>query len=276
VVLDLVLPDQDGRELLRWTREQPGTAHLPVVVLSARRATSVKRTCIDLAVDHYLEKPADFDLLSSAIGAALKRGATFEREARKDLLTGLRNRAGLRESVAELQNLASRADLPLCVGLLDIDHFKRINDDYGHGMGDGVLAGFGELLERRLRLSDVAGRWGGEEIVVVLPNTTPSGATIALRKLADALREMTFSFDGTELTGVTFSAGVALFDDTMELDDAIDEADRLMYAAKRAGRGRVLGPLDATSGAGPHILLAEDDADTARMIGRCSWRRRSR
>ena len=267
IVLDLVLPDADGREVLRTLRERPTTAHTPVLVVSANNAISVRRDCIEAGVDHFLEKPIDESLLGAAIRAALTRGQVFRAEARQDPLTGLGNRAWFREQVTNLQSIAKRAQMPLTIAIIDLDRFKAVNDTFGHAVGDEVLTRFSTTLKRRLRSSDACARWGGEEFVVAFANTHEDGAALALRKVMRAFETEVFGSGDKTLTGITFSAGVAGLSSEAFLDHALDEADRFLYRAKARGRSLVIGASDASDDAHlTRVLIAEDDADTAHLI----------
>jgi len=129
---------------------------------------------------------------------------------------------------------------PLSLCLIDLDHFKKINDGHGHLVGDRVLAATGQLLATRLRTEDVRGRWGGEELVVALPNAPAVMARQVVTRLLDELSGMAFDTEDGRTFQVTFSAGVAAFPDDGETADALLRvADERLYAAKNAGRARV-------------------------------------
>jgi|GEM_PF-733214 len=267
ILLDLLLPDRDGREVLKWIRENPTTSHTPVVVLSAQQSPAVKRDCIAMGVDHYLEKPIDQELVTTALAAAFARARHFDIEARRDPLTKVKNRVGFRESVTEIRSLSSRASLQASLAVLDLDHFKSVNDTYGHGMGDVVLKETAQFLRDRLRISDSIGRWGGEEFLIAFPDTRVAGAVQALKGILADLKTRRFVHGDDTLDGVSFSAGVVPLSVEGELDDVVDDADRLLYLAKSAGRSRVFGPEQASaSTTTPTVLLAEDDPDAAALV----------
>jgi diguanylate cyclase (GGDEF)-like protein len=163
------------------------------------------------------------------------------RRASHDALTGLFNRHHFNEVLPVLHALGQRGPQPLALAVIDLDRFKAINDRHGHGAGDAVLQAFGRLVARRLRKSDVACRWGGEEFCLLLPRTGAQAARRKLEALQREWRAQRFEFDGTELGGLTFSAGVA---DTAGVAGTaqrlVDVADACVLDAKRAGRQQII------------------------------------
>jgi diguanylate cyclase (GGDEF)-like protein len=169
--------------------------------------------------------------------ANLRNLALAETRAATDVLTGLPNRRAVEDGLRRMLAQASRTGSPLAAVLLDLDHFKQINDTCGHPRGDDVLAAVGDVLSTTLRGSDFTGRTGGEEFVALLPDTDAQGAVEAAEKLRGA-------FEHLEVPGVdrriTASFGVAVFpDDAVDADELLRRADRALYAAKRQGRNRV-------------------------------------
>jgi diguanylate cyclase len=161
-------------------------------------------------------------------------------QARHDLLTGALNRKGLAEAVEREVSNVRRRETPLCVSLLDIDNFKRLNDRLGHAAGDGALVHLTEVTREALRPQDTLARYGGEEFVILMPDTPLASGIEAMTRLQ---RELTkrFFLTGSERVFITFSAGVAQLEHDEAGADAIKRADRAMYLAKRAGKNRVLG-----------------------------------
>ncbi len=150
-----------------------------------------------------------------------------------DELTGLPNRRELMDRLRVAVAGANRTGTPLCVAMLDLDHFKDYNDSFGHLAGDEVLRSMGALLSARLRVTDVPTRYGGEEFAIVLPNTDTGGATSLLTDLLDSVRGISAQRQ------VTFSAGVAELSGGESIDELLHRADVALYAAKRSGRQRV-------------------------------------
>jgi diguanylate cyclase (GGDEF)-like protein len=174
---------------------------------------------------------------SAPVLANLRNLAIAETRAATDALTGLPNRRAVDDTLLRMLAQAGRSFNPLSVILLDLDHFKRINDTYGHDRGDEVLADFATRLREVLRASDFAGRSGGEEFVLFLPDTDRTGAV----RLAEKVRE---AMGGLGVAGmdndVTASFGIACFpDDAVDAGAIMRCADRALYAAKRGGRNRI-------------------------------------
>lgn len=161
-------------------------------------------------------------------------------QARHDPLTGALNRQGLDEAINREVSKVKRLDTPLCVSLLDIDNFKKLNDTLGHATGDVALAHLASVAQEVMRPQDTLARYGGEEFVILLPDTPLDRGIEAMTRLQ---RELTkrFFLAGTEKVLITFSAGVAQLVTGESGADAIKRADQAMYLAKRAGKNRVLG-----------------------------------
>jgi len=195
-----------------------------------RRATERARSAL-VAVNAELQRRVEE---VQALQAALRQQAT------QDPLTGLFNRRHLNDTLPTLFALARRERQPMAVAILDLDHFKRVNDVHGHDAGDLLLAAFGELLGDHCRRSDVACRYGGEEFCLLMPRTSADGARRKVQGLLRRWRAMAFDLEDGHLTGQTFSAGIADSAGFPESPDALLKAadDRLLYA-KRQGRARV-------------------------------------
>ena len=162
----------------------------------------------------------------------------LNRAARKDALTGISNRRNMLDLLSEEVKRANRYDHPVSTILIDIDHFKKVNDTYGHGVGDKVLVEVARTLGGGLRDTDTVARWGGEEFLISLPHTGIEDAV----KVADKLR-LAVSGDsvveGEERIHITISAGVAEYEVGTTVENLISLADRALYEAKEQGRNRV-------------------------------------
>lgn len=266
VVLDLVLPDTDGRNLLMRLRERPSTASLPVIVLSVKGTALAKSECFALGADEFFEKPFDADTFATAVAAKLQRSRETTRESRRDPLTGLPNRAAFHEAFERWRALARRRNEPLSIGFIDLDRFKGVNDAYGHTAGDEVLRQAARIVSASLRQSDLVARWGGEEFVVLFPNTGSEGALRALEKARHRFREHGFVAARSPFQ-LTFSAGVAPVLPDDEVDAAVARADYYLYLAKSTGRDRVVSDHADPPRPRRRILIAEDDELVARFVG---------
>jgi diguanylate cyclase len=165
-----------------------------------------------------------------------------EERARTDTLTGLPNRRALEEFFRAAQADAMEQGQPLSALLIDIDHFKRFNDSFGHGVGDQVLRLVAKALRERVREIDLPARYGGEELIAVLPDTDLAGCAVVAERIRRALSEckITRRSTGQELPGITVSIGVGQFQPGESMEDVIERCDRALYQAKRTGRNRVV------------------------------------
>jgi diguanylate cyclase (GGDEF)-like protein len=200
--------------------------------IDARRRTSERANETLEAMNRQLsQKVAEVEALQTAL----------LEQAVRDFLTGLFNRRYLNEVLPSMLALAERNGEPLALAIIDFDHFKEVNDEYGHTAGDTLLSEFGVLLAERLRKSDVACRYGGEEFCLLMPHTDAAAARRKLVALQDAWREKVFNFDSGSLRGCTFSAGIA---DTRQIPDSasalLRSADAAGLDAKRRGRDRII------------------------------------
>ncbi len=187
------------------------------------------------------ELAAANDALSRKIDEVQALQAALREQATHDALTGLANRRHLNDSLPTLIKSAQRQRSPLAVVVIDLDHFKAVNDEHGHAAGDVLLAAFGHLLRERLRGSDLPFRYGGEEFCLLLPRTSGADAHKKTQALLDEWRSKIFEVEGGALRGQSFSAGVAEFGATpMSAAALLNLADHALLKAKRAGRARVL------------------------------------
>lgn len=172
--------------------------------------------------------------------------------ATRDELTGLYNRRHMREVMAQHQKRLARSGYHrFCLALVDLDHFKRINDTHGHGIGDEVLKRFAAILQSALRETDVLARWGGEEFLVLMNDTTPEQANMGLERARAALADAPLIPSLPDLE-VSFSAGLTAYLDIEPLDVCIERADRALYDAKRQGRHRTIIDLKGPGTDAPH------------------------
>ncbi|MBL4540015.1 MAG: PleD family two-component system response regulator [Oceanicaulis sp.] len=251
IIVDLSAPRFDGLRLCARIRSDVDTRQVPLlgVVDEMDKRTMVR--ALDLGVNDVICRPLDPGELSARSSTQLKRkryadalrdrlDESLEMSVR-DALTGLFNRRYTVSRLRQALDGLNASHEPLAVGLIDIDHFKRINDTWGHNAGDQVLQEICTRLGEQLRAIDVAGRYGGEEFLVVFSNTTAKDASDAMERarLAVCATPVTLRETG-DVVDVTMSAGIAeaFMDDTVEA--LIERADTALYEAKRSGRNRVI------------------------------------
>ncbi len=177
---------------------------------------------------------------------ALRR--QFEQAALSDALTGFRNRRWLDQTLPRIVQRHVHASEPLCLAMMDIDHFKQVNDGYGHAAGDAVLLQVGRLVRANLRPADSAARIGGEEFVLILPQTLLPGAISAVERLREAVASASFDYDGRALPQVTVSLGLVALERGVNPGQLLARADVALYAAKQSGRNRTEWPRRVASG----------------------------
>ena len=183
---------------------------------------------------------ANLELLLGQLVYPLRNGIRYLQaveSAFNDPLTGLRNRSSMEIETPRMLELARRHNLPLCLLMIDIDHFKRINDTHGHLCGDEILKKVGEIVRHTVRASDMAFRFGGEEIAVLLPNCNPEGARQLAERLRSRIQEQAYC-EARELE-VTVSIGISALQTGDSRDDLFRRADEALYRAKANGRNRV-------------------------------------
>jgi diguanylate cyclase (GGDEF)-like protein len=266
VVLDLILPDSDGRNILMEFRSDPRTAGLPLFVVSARLGTHTKAECFALGADAYFEKPLDLEAFAVAVSARLERHDAVQL-ARRDAVTGLPNRAAFFELLAHMR-ANTAPETPFSLAVLDLDHFRWIEETWGRQFADGVLRRAAVRLAMSLRSASCFARWDGAEFIAFFADRSPGEAATFVEQGLEALRRVDFRQGVDDTLTLTFSAGVTDLRQDQTVEDAIDVADRLRFAAKSGGRNRVMvGPLGAAFPVS-RILLAEDDDDIVRLLTR--------
>jgi two-component system, cell cycle response regulator len=249
VLCDVIMPGMDGFEFLAAMKAAEGSADIPVIMLTGQESTEKKIQGLDLGASDYLTKPFDPGELIARVRVQLKikqlqddlRNANerYRELSVTDYLTKLFNRRHFMDIFLNEFERAQRYLLPLSFVILDIDHFKSINDTKGHLVGDSVLAELAGVLRHNLRSHDVVARYGGEEFVVLLPM---AGADEAVR-VAEKLRSRTerYRFSAMDGRSVTISVGVCSYPrkGVDKVDQIIAAADEALYQAKRNGRNVV-------------------------------------
>ena len=241
VLLDVEMPKLDGYGVLAALREDPLLAEIPVVFLTARATTEDVVEGLRLGAHDYLRKPFEPAELLARVSAAVRVKELQDRlrsMSRTDALTGLANRRHLQEHLLGASASTERHNMVLGLLMIDVDHFKSVNDTYGHDSGDVVLRVVAERVSAGCRVEDFVGRWGGEEFLVIAPLTDAEG----LSMLGDRIRE-TIARGEVELpTGdrLTVTASIGGAAGRGDPDSLLRAADAALYEAKDAGRNRVV------------------------------------
>lgn len=239
LLLDLYMPECTGLELAQVIRQMKAFVSLPIVYLSAETDREKQLVAVGLGGDDFLTKPIKPDHLVTAVRSRIERYRQLRALMLRDSLTGLFNHTSVRERLGQELVRTARTNQPLALAMIDIDHFKQVNDIHGHATGDRVLKALTHILVRRLRQSDIIGRYGGEEFIVILPGTDEDTALCVMNELRDGFSQVHHNGERGEFC-VTFSCGVAVYP-TYQSPTAISEAaDRALYSAKAQGRNRVV------------------------------------
>jgi diguanylate cyclase (GGDEF)-like protein len=241
ILLDVRLPDGDGFTVARLARQDQRLALVPIVFLTAAADTDHQIRAVRAGGDDYLRKPVDPTLLTLLVLNRVERGRRVREMAHRDGLTGLLNHATLMAELEHAGEAARRRREPFAFVMADLDHFKRINDTYGHLVGDTVLMHVARLLQRLGRSSDLLGRYGGDEFALILLNNTAEGAgTLTERIRKSLIEEPGAAPDGTAIP-IRMSFGISVYpEDGATADALVEAADRALYQSKRLGRDRVM------------------------------------
>lgn len=238
IMVDMYMPGCNGMELAKVIRQMDAYVSIPIVFLSAEKDVDKQLVAMDLGGDDFLTKPIQPGHLVSSVTSRIRRSLLLRSFMVRDSLTGLLNHSAIKEQLDREMARAKRQGLPLSFAMVDIDHFKRVNDTYGHPVGDRVIKSLSRLLKQRLRETDLVGRYGGEEFALVLVDTDAASAFKVLDAIREDFSRLRHQADGTEFS-ITFSCGiadVAQFGDASQLGGA---ADKALYQAKHAGRNQV-------------------------------------
>jgi diguanylate cyclase (GGDEF)-like protein len=238
ILMDIYMPDCNGLELAMLIRQQKIYESLPIVFLSSENDKNKQLQALSLGGDDFILKTTEAEHLILAIKNKARRYKNLRSIITRDGLTGVYNHTSIQQILFSEIKRAARIQMPLSVAMVDLDLFKRINDNYGHLMGDQVLKHFCLLLRKRLRDSDFIGRYGGEEFLIILPNTPLKSAKLVLDELRDKFAQTSFSSGDTAFY-TTFSAGVASYPEYQTAMDLLKAADNALYKAKQEGSNRV-------------------------------------
>jgi diguanylate cyclase (GGDEF)-like protein len=252
IITDVMLPKVNGYELIAAVKESEAGKDIPIIVISASRTEVVdKIKGLNIGASDYVIKPFDGRELLARITVFIRlqdlqselkeKNALLEKMSMTDELTGLYNRRYFYDHINMQIALAKRHTYAIACLLIDIDHFKNINDTYGHDVGDKVLKGAANVMKGKMRGGEVLARFGGEEFIVCLIKTSHDGAVSAAERMRKAVEDANLSDDANNPFKVTISIGVALYPQQglENSDDVIKAADKVLYCAKRAGRNRI-------------------------------------
>ena len=237
IILDLYMPDCTGPELARLIRQDERYVSVPIIYLSAESDLDKQLDAMNEGGDDFLTKPIQPHHLIATVRNRAQRARTLKAHMVRDSLTGLYNHTHILQLLEDAGVRARRDGRPLTFAMIDIDHFKQVNDQHGHPMGDRVIKSLSLFLKQRLRKTDLIGRYGGEEFAVILPDTSAAAASKVLDSIRQRFAELRHPAQPDDLT-CTFSCGIA---ELSNQDSATlgQQADEALYQAKRCGRNQV-------------------------------------
>jgi diguanylate cyclase (GGDEF)-like protein len=258
VITDVQMPRVSGQQLLKLIRlsDDPRIQSLPVIVMTTADGNADKHLAFLNGANDFLNKPVDALELQARVNVHHRLARTIREleeskrqladQAATDALTGLRNRRSFYDQANDQLAVCRQQDKDMSVLLLDIDHFKKVNDTYGHHAGDEVLVATARLLQTLVRSDsdrrqgDVVARFGGEEFVVLLPLTNKLGAAVLAERIRAAIEREQMVVDGRRIP-LTVSIGIATLaaEQVESVDQLLTIADRRLYLAKNSGRNRI-------------------------------------
>lgn len=251
ILLDLLMPLMDGYETCQRLKSDEATRDIPVIMVTSKTEPADKIKGLEMGAVDYVTKPFDPGELIARVNIHLRLKELYEalqeknkqlqELANRDGLTGLYNHRYFQEHLTKDYARAVRYGEPLSIVIFDIDHFKKLNDTYGHQAGDSVLKKLGSLVSSLTRESDLAARYGGEEFVLILNHTGPTQAIEAAERLRKTVAQHDF-ITNDHVLHITISAGVASlpYVETSSHNELLEAADKALYAAKQKGRNCVV------------------------------------
>lgn len=245
ILLDVMMPDIDGYEVCRRLKDSEATKNIPVIFITARNESSEEEIGLNLGAADYISKPYRLPIIIARVRNHLnmkRKTDLLESLVALDGLTGIPNRRKFDEMLEAEWRRATRSGRPLSLVMIDIDHFKRFNDNYGHGAGDDCLIQVASCISSCVsRPGDLVARYGGEEFVALLPLTTSEGSQAVAERFVAEVSTLSIPHRHSMVTDhVTISAGSATVVPTQgtSIKTLLLKADEMMYQAKSGGRNR--------------------------------------
>lgn len=245
ILLDVTMPGMDGFDVCRCLKKDKETSDIPIVILTGNDSNKHEIKALQEGATDFLRKPITPEIVYVRVGNILKlQAATRELRilAQTDPLTGAYNRRHFWEIGSAETQRYKRYNSIFSVMMLDIDHFKNVNDTYGHDVGDIAIKKTVEIIKNELRIEDTLGRLGGEEFAVILPETKNDKASFVAERIRAAISKLQIN---TEKGGLAFTLSIGIAEINLDdkiIDDVIKHADDALYEAKETGRNKVVSP----------------------------------
>jgi diguanylate cyclase (GGDEF)-like protein len=255
VLLDLMMPEIDGFETARRFKENPKISGIPIIFLTAKEINKFITKAFEVGGADYVMKPININELLARVDTQLSlKARTDELEKAYDMiknknkelnellitdgLTKLYTRGYLMKKMKEEKTRYKRYKASFSLIMCDIDHFKKVNDTYGHDAGDLILKKISKLMQNSSREQDTIARWGGEEFMILLPETTIEEAHAVAQRILETLREKVYTYEEEEIS-LTMSFGLTMYEDKESIDELIKRVDEKLYEAKDNGRDQI-------------------------------------
>jgi len=246
ILLDVIMPGMSGFDVITKLKESDDTVNIPVIFITGLTDSTEEEKGFFLGAVDYIAKPFNKSIVKARVNTHIKivdQMRTIERIGLIDPLTKILNRRGFENSFTLYWGSAIREQKQISFMIMDIDKFKNYNDTYGHNQGDTALRSFAETASNSInRANDFIARWGGEEFVIVLPNTDSEGAKEVAEHVRKNVEALIIPTEDGETTQVTVSIGISTIIPTPETDskEFLNMADQALYKAKESGRNRVV------------------------------------
>lgn len=267
ILLDLQMPGMSGFDVLRALKNDPVTMNIPVIIVTGSTESEQKVLAFELGALDVVSKPFDVHELRARIQSAIRIHRLMkmlEQRAQIDGLTGLWNRKYFNERLAAELDICKRKGCGLSLLICDLDHFKKINDTFGHPAGDAVLQAFASILNRELRSYDVACRYGGEEFAIILPDSTFEQAHKVAERIRVEIAERRWPNYPDVRAAASFGVADTPSPDITGIEAWIAAADRALYHSKQTGRNRITRFADMPTSAASPPAAASDSIKTHR------------
>ena len=243
VLTDYNMPVMDGLELTINIRKEYSKDTLSILGLSGSEDDETSALFLKHGANDFIKKPFSKEEFSCRINntiEALENIQTITQYANRDYLTGLYNRRYFYTQIQEYINDIQTTNEKFAIAMLDIDHFKMVNDTYGHDIGDKTLISISDILRSNTKAGDIVSRFGGEEFCIIIKDVTKENAIEILQRIRIAVEKFSYKVDTEKSLHCTISLGATMYNEDEELEENINRADMMLYNAKNSGRNRLL------------------------------------